>query len=170
MEVGSVRERVLIALLIHKFGKDNVETRIPITEPEIDVRVCGEPISIKTITSSGSSGVKVIWTVDAEKARSFRRGYAPSCDILLARIRWGDNGGLCLIPLAAQQEVFEKLGRDKYLKLPKEGTNPRGVEFSAEAMEMLLGHKRTRCIRIRWERPTLDFDPYKRWVDYWGEN
>jgi hypothetical protein len=50
MEVGSARERILIALLIYKFGEANVETAIPITEPEMDVKVFGCPISIKTIT------------------------------------------------------------------------------------------------------------------------
>ena len=37
MEVGLAREKILIALLIYKFGKENVETNIPITEPEVDV-------------------------------------------------------------------------------------------------------------------------------------
>ncbi len=47
MEVGSTREKILIALLIYKFGERNVETHIPITEPEIDVRLFGHPLSIK---------------------------------------------------------------------------------------------------------------------------
>ena len=68
MEVGSLRERIVIALLIYKFGEKNVETEIPITEPEVDVKLFGEPISIKTITGKGFSGVKLIWTVDAQKA------------------------------------------------------------------------------------------------------
>jgi len=50
MEVGSLRERIIIALLIYKFGEANVETQIPITEPGVDVKVFGQPISIKTIT------------------------------------------------------------------------------------------------------------------------
>ena len=29
MEVGSMREKVLIALLIYKFGEKNVETKLP---------------------------------------------------------------------------------------------------------------------------------------------
>jgi len=37
MQVGSLREKILIALLIYKFGENNVETDIPITEREIDV-------------------------------------------------------------------------------------------------------------------------------------
>ena len=49
MEVGSPREWIVIALLIYKFGEANVETEIPITEPEVDVKLFGEPISIKTI-------------------------------------------------------------------------------------------------------------------------
>lgn len=60
MEVGSARERVIIALLIYKFGEENVETQIPITEPEVDVKLFGEPISIKTITGKGFGGVKLI--------------------------------------------------------------------------------------------------------------
>ncbi len=58
MQVGSLREKILIALLIYKFGERNVETEIPITEKEIDVKLFGHPISIKTITGMG--GVKVI--------------------------------------------------------------------------------------------------------------
>ncbi|RLI00822.1 type II restriction endonuclease subunit R, partial [Candidatus Bathyarchaeota archaeon] len=61
MEVGSIRERIIIALLIYKFGEANVETNIPTTEPEVDVKLFGEPISIKTITGKGFSGVKLIW-------------------------------------------------------------------------------------------------------------
>ena len=58
MEVGSLRERIIVALLIYKFGEENVETEIPITEPEVDARVFGEPISIKTITGKSFGGVK----------------------------------------------------------------------------------------------------------------
>ncbi|MFN4220629.1 MAG: ThaI family type II restriction endonuclease, partial [bacterium] len=63
MEVGSFRERIIIALLIYKFGEENVDTKISINEPEIDVRLFGEPLSIKTITGKSFSGVKLIWTV-----------------------------------------------------------------------------------------------------------
>lgn len=66
MEVGSVRERIMVALLIYKFGEANVETEIPITEPEVDAELFGAPVSIKTITGKGFGGVKLIWTVDVE--------------------------------------------------------------------------------------------------------
>ena len=64
MEVGSLRERIISSLLIYKFGEKNVETDLPITEPEIDVKLFGSPISIKTITGKEPTGVKLIWTVD----------------------------------------------------------------------------------------------------------
>lgn len=48
MEVGSLRERIIVSLLIYKFGETNVETEIPITQPEVDVKLFGHPISIKT--------------------------------------------------------------------------------------------------------------------------
>ena len=34
MEAGSVREKIIIALLIYKFGEENVDTNLPITNPE----------------------------------------------------------------------------------------------------------------------------------------
>ena len=86
MEVGSLREKILIALLLYKFGEANVDTQLGITEPEIDVILFGEPISIKTITNKRLSGVKLVWTVDPQKAHEFRENYYPRCDILLAQI------------------------------------------------------------------------------------
>lgn len=71
MQVGSLRESIIVALLIHKFGEENVETEVPITEPEIDVKLFGQPISIKTITGKWFSGVKINWTVDPQKAKEF---------------------------------------------------------------------------------------------------
>ena len=60
MQVGSLRESIIIALLIYKFGSLNVKTNIPITEPEVDVLVYESPVSIKTITSRNFSGVKLV--------------------------------------------------------------------------------------------------------------
>ncbi len=170
MEVGSLRERIIISLLIYKFGEANVETEIPVTEPEIDVKLFGEPISIKTITSKGFSGVKLIWTVDAQKAKEFRENYYPHCDILLIRINWENTGGFYYIPLEAQMKLFDKMGRNRYIKLPKPGTNPRGVEISKEALSSLVRDDLSRAIEITWQRTRIDYDPYKRWVDYWRED
>lgn len=177
MEVGSTREKILIALLIYKFGERNVETQIPITKTEVDVRLFDHPLSIKTITGSG--GVKVIWTVDAPKALEFFESYTPSCEILLAQIKWDlkeadvkkgvHPGGLFLIPVGVQKKVLDQIGKKKYLKLPKVGTNPRGVEISKNGLTMLLQDKDTKCIEIIWKHSEMEYNPYKRWVDYWEE-
>ena len=168
MEVGSLREKILIALLIYRFGQDNVETEIPITEPEVDVKLFGQPVSIKTITGMG--GVKIIWTVDAQKAREFLKLYAPKCDTILTLIKWGGVGGLFYIPVEVQRKTFQNMGKDKYLKLPKLGTNPRGVEISKEALIRLLRDKDTKSIEIFWDRPNVKINPLQRWVDYWRED
>jgi hypothetical protein len=170
MEVGSLRERIIIALLIYKFGEKNVETEIPITEPEVDVKLFGKPISIKTITGKGFSGVKLIWTVDAQKAIEFRETYYPHCDILLVQINWGGTGGFYYIPVEAQRSLLDKMGRDRYIKLPRPGTNPRGVEITKEALVALTRDDLSRVIEISWQRTKIDYNPYKRWIDYWRKN
>jgi len=169
MEVGSLREKIIVALLIYKFGESNVKTDIPIIEREVDVELFGQPVSIKTITGRGFGGVKLIWTVDAQKAREFRENYYPRCDVLLVQIVWNGRGGFYYIPLEAQKRLFEEMGRERYIKLPIPGTNPRGVEISKEALLRLVGDKETKVIEIDWRRSEIDYHPYKRWVDYWRE-
>lgn len=170
MEVGSLRERIINALLIYKFGENNVETEIPITESVVDVRLSGRPISIKTITGKGFSGVKLIWTVDAQKAKEFRETYYPHCDILLIQINWNNIGGFYYIPLEVQKRIFDRLGREKYIKLPKLGTNPRGVEITKEALSSLVEDGMTKVIKISWQKTKIDYNPYKRWIDYWRKD
>ena len=169
MEVGSLRERIIVALLIYKFGEANIETEIPITEPEVDVKLLGESVSIKTITGKRFSGVKLIWTVDPQKAREFQETYYPHYDILLIQINWGDTGGFYYIPLEVQKRLFSKIGREEYIKLPKPGTNPRGVEITKEALSQLVKDRKTQIIEIPWQRSKIDYNPYKKWVDCWKE-
>lgn len=169
MEVGSARERIIVALLIYKFGEANVETEIPITETEVDAKLFGEPISIKTITGKSFGGVKMVWTVDAQKAKEFSENYYPHCDILLIQINWNDLGGFYYIPLKVQRRLFDKMGRQNYIKLPKAGTNPRGVEITKEALSSLVGDGESKSISINWQRTKIEFNSYKRWVDLWRE-
>jgi len=170
MEVGSVRERIVVALLIYKFGEANVETELPITEPEVDAKLFGKPLSIKTVTGRSLGGVKLIWTVDAQKAKEFRDAYYPHCDILFVQIDWHHLGGFYYIPLEIQKRLFDKIGRRSYIKLPKAGTNPRGVEITKEALSTLLKGSESKCIEIEWRRTKIEFNPYKRWVDSWRED
>ena len=167
MEVGSMREKILIALLIYKFGKENLETDIPITKSEIDVRVFGNPISIKTMTGKRLGSVKLIWTVDAEQALRFSQNYLPCCDIILAQVNWGGWGWLFFFPRMLQLETLQHIGRERYIKLPKAGTNPRGVEISADALNILAGHPQSLKIPVKWRRIISDYNPYERWLEYW---
>lgn len=125
------------------------------------------PLSIKTITGRG--GVKLIWTVDRQKLLEFHDNYSPKCDILLVRIQWDkDAKSLFLIPLKIQNKIFKKRGKNGYIKLPPEGTNPRGAEFNKEALELLLNDPETKSITINWQRSKIDLNPYQKWVDYWS--
>jgi len=169
MQVGSLRENVIIALLIFKFGERNVEIGIPITEPEVDLKLFSQPISIKTITSKGFSGVKLIWTVDTQKASEFRESYYPRCDVLLVQVNWDAKGGFYYLPLEVQRKVFKDIGRESYIKLPKPGTNPRGVEITKEALETIATDKDSEAIEIYWQTAKIDYNPYERWVDHWRE-
>jgi len=169
MEVGSVREKIITALLIHKFGEKNVETEIPITKAEVDVVLFGEPISVKTITSASFGGVKLIWTVDAQKAKEFKESYKPSCDILFIQINWGGLGGFYYLPLEVQEKIFKEIGRENYIDLPKQGTNPRGAEISKDALTRLVKDPDSKNIQISWQKSKIDFNPYKRWVDHWSK-
>lgn len=101
-----------------------LKTDIPITEAEVDVRVLGKPISIKTVTGKKLGGVKIIWTVDPKQALRFSQHYEPTCDVLLAQVNWGNTGGFFLFPKLAQFDVLKQIGRERYIKLPKPGTNP----------------------------------------------
>jgi len=173
MEIGSVRERIIIALLMFKYGIDIVDSKVPITEPEVDVVVKNEPLSIKTIstkTSKLSGGIKLIWTVDAQKALAFKNTYTPKCDLMLAQIVWGGSGHLFLFSSKSQNDVLQEIGRDRYIKLPKEGTNPRGAEITAEALNLLTQCDDTRVIEINFIRGEIDYrEVYTKWLDAWRE-
>jgi len=173
MEVGILREQILIALLMHKFGLDSVEIP-PTREAEVDVYLYKYPISIKTISCRSPltlPSVKLTWTVDWKKVDEFINSYTPKCDILLTIVCWGFNGGLYAIPLSVQQRIFKHLGRDRYLSKARRGTNPRGVSLSRKALTALLNHPDTRGIKITWERSSRyekdSLWPYERWLYYW---
>lgn len=171
MEIGSVRERIIIALLRYYFGRDNVSDDIPITEPETDVILHGRPISIKTKTGAGFAGIKSVWTVDWEKIDMFIGSYAPKADMIMVRIVWGtSDGGFYHIPITVQNRVFAKLGTDKYMKKPSRGTNPRGVEYSAEALRMMVSDQSTHKITIDWKRNAQRIDVYEKWEKYWRDD
>jgi len=167
MGVGTEREKVLIGLLINRFGAD-VNTNTPVMQAELDVVLGKRPISVKTKTGP-LSGIKLSWTVDAERVKYFRNSYTPSCDMLFAHILWDSLGGLYLISVETQKDVLNQMGRENYMKLPKPGTNPRGIEFTKEAMNRLIYDDRTRFIEIHWKRYKINQSPYDRWTKNWNK-
>lgn len=169
MEVGSIRERIIVALLIYIFGEDNIISNIPITKSEIDVIVKDNPISIKTITSSNFSGIKLIWTVDSISANLFRNNYLPNYDMIIVQINWNKIGGFYYIPKEVQLDVFYKIGKDNYLKMPKEGTNPWGVELATNALKEILQDNKTCKIEIVWRKERINFNAYDKWIELWKQ-
>ncbi len=180
MEVGTLREQIIIALLIYKFGYENVKPN-PINTEDFDLRLYGKPVSIKTIKKSlpkrigkfSGSGIKLIWAVDWEKVENFYRKYEPKSEMLLVELSWGKEGGFYYIPLEVQREIFKEIGRDRYVYRNKKGTNPRGVEISNEGIKRLIEHRQTKKIDIFWKKPEIGADiiykPYRRWVEIWAE-
>ena len=169
MEVGTARERVLIALFMYVYGSRSVEFP-PSTSPELDVLVNDQPVSIKTKMNRGLSGVKLVWTVDWNKIEEFLKAYVPASHMLYVNIVWGETGKLFLIPMHAQQDILSKLTIDNYVKVPPRGTNPRGVELSKTAMQYLQTHSDTQPLPISWKRDNSLLGEqvlYDRWIRLW---
>jgi len=89
--------------------------------------------------------------------------------MFFVHINWSNGGGLYFFSQEIQEEVLSRLGRESYLKLPKKGTNPRGVEMTNEALKLLSDHPNKFFIPINWKKTKIEYDPFKRWVDYWSE-
>jgi hypothetical protein len=167
MEVGVLREKIIVALFLYVFGEENVNTEIPAIEAETDVIVKSNPISIKTKQGATNSGIKLAWTVDAASADVFMKTYFPKTDIVLVQINWEKAGGFYFFPKEVQEEIISKIGGSNYIKLPKEGTNSRGTEFSALAISNLIEHKNSKKIVIDWIEEKIDFCVFDRWVELW---
>lgn len=171
-EVGCEREKQVVAFLLEYFGSKNVDKDIKVLEPEVDVMAFKQPVSIKTFTSY--SNVRIIWTVDSIKVKKFIEEYKPKCDSIFAYIKWNNDGkrmrikpGLYYVPIEVQNIVFSELGSKNYLKTPREGTNPRGVSISTEAMKKLMIHRGTEFMPIYWRRPVYETNGYERWRQVW---
>ena len=169
MEAGTARERVLIALFMYVYGDKSISFPAS-TSPELDVWVNDVPISIKTKSTGGYAGVKLVWTVDWVKIDEFVQTYHPSSHLLYINILWGKTGKFCLITKGAQIEVLDRLTIDSYVKIPAKGTNPRGIELSKEAMQQIQNHPTTQILQINWKRdPSLLVERalYGRWIQLW---
>ncbi len=172
MEVGTARERVIVALFMLAYSRDKVEFP-PSTMHEIDVIVKGLPVSIKTKTNKKPSdygGVKLVWTTDWDKVNEFVETFIPSAYMLFVNIVWGGEGGFFLITPESQKNALKELG-DGFFKLPSKGTNPRGISLSATAMKMMQDCNSTQSLTINWQKDiTLLKEEalYDRWINLWN--
>ena len=89
--------------------------------------------------------------------------------MIFIQINWKNGGGFYLIPKEVQLEVLKRIGRQSYIKLPKAGTNPRGVELTGQALQELVQHNQTIGIPINWKKEIIDFKPFKRWIELWEQ-
>ena len=87
--------------------------------------------------------------------------------MLFIRVVWGGISEFCYIPKEVQLDTFDRFGRRAYIKLPKPGTNPRGVEITGDALIANIKDKRSRSFLISWSKTDTGYNPYERWVEYW---
>ena len=172
MEVGLLREKILATMFMSLLG-EIVSVDISATEPETDILVSEKNLAVRTFKNGDK--VKVGWTADYDLAKYFISTYKPKADILFAYVKWdGDNTlalaptgrGLYHIPLESAIDIRSELGA-RYFKPPKKGKNGRGVEYTKNAVELLMNHLSTTYLEIDWIRPTYAHDGYQRWLDRW---
>jgi hypothetical protein len=162
MQVGHQREKAIIGLLAKLFGYNSVNV-----VGRSRVNANNLPLTVITTSSKYLSGIKINWTVDAEKSEQYITDYEPDCNILLVHIQWDGLGGLYYIPVEAQQDVILGLGTLLCLKPPKAGTNARGIEIKSQVLKKLMVHKLSLRLEIEWNKIDIDYDLVQEGLDYW---
>jgi hypothetical protein len=89
--------------------------------------------------------------------------------MLLIQINWGGDGYMFWFSKDSQNEILNKISRERYIKLPPPGTNPRGVEISPNALNLLARHADTMILHILWRKKDIQVNTFKRWVDLWEQ-
>ena len=167
--VGILRDHVITGFFVSEFGKENVRVPERGNERSYGMVLCGEELSVKTVT--GDSGFKILWTVDTEQVkREIETGYEPVHDILLINIFWNQKkDSVFYIPLSVQQSVLNRIGRSNYLSSAT-GTNNRGIEIKKRAVTFLKMHPDTIKISVNWATDNAKYPPpWDEWEKYWSE-
>ena len=164
--VGFLREHALIGYFQNCFGADKVKSPKSGVKRGYDVEVCGELLSIKTVTGNGE--VKLIWTSDnVQVDEEIESRYKVVSDMFLVRIFWDKNlPSIFYIPKKAQEDIMHTMGRENYL-LSRRKTNNRGISINRKAMRNLQNHSDTRRANIYWEKRGIEYSPYDRWAEFW---
>lgn len=165
--IGKFREDCLAGFFASRFGGD-MEPADSGTTRGLDIRLCGEPISIKTRTGDGA--VKVIWTADSAKVKEEYKRFSPDCDILLINIFWKEiKDSIFFFTKEVQCDTMQEMTKDKYLKVGT-GTNHRGIEISADAIRKMKSDERTLRHQVHWKKMGLNTLPYLEWKNMWDED
>ncbi|MXV74307.1 hypothetical protein F4Z99_08510 [Candidatus Poribacteria bacterium] len=166
--IGILREHVLIGFFKSEFGSENVVVPEKGNQRSYDVILCDGELSIKTLT--GDSGFKVLWTVDNEQvSNEIKSGYQPEHDIFLINIFWNRcMDSVFYIPLSAQHDVIDDIGRQKYLSSAT-GTNNRGISINKQAVTRLKMHSDTLSFAVDWRVKDVDYpDAWDEWIEFWS--
>jgi hypothetical protein len=163
--VGLLREQVIIGMLIAFLGKENIEIIESGVNPDVDCYVGKDPLSIKTVSNSGS--IRIKWTSNALKAKEFMRSYEPKCDLLVIRIAWEAAGSITMIPVDVQRNIFTQIGINKYLDY-RGSTNTRGVNLTHEVESKITKNSNVTRLDIFWKKSDQIINPIDRWIDYWS--
>lgn len=81
---------------------------------------------------------------------------------LLPLYKFGEKNVETEIPVTEAE-----LDMKTYIRLPKPGINPRGVEMIGTAMGLLINNPNTMQILINRRKEPIDFKPFARWVELW---
>ena len=82
-------------------------------------------------------------------------------------ICWGKAGVMYYIPKQLQENTLKDIGTERYMRLPKPNTNPRGIDMSSEALEILTQSSTTLTLPILWQKEKTTYRPYQRWIQLW---
>jgi len=158
---------VIIGFFVSEFGERNVVIPEHGNERGYDVVLCGEELSIKTVTND--TGFKILWTVDTDYVTREMGVFEPMHDIFLVNIFWGQSRESAFyIPLIAQKDVWDLLGIDGYLSSATK-TNNRGIEIKKKAVTQLKNHRDTISILINWNTSDVKHpEPWEEWNKYWA--
>ncbi len=164
--VGVLREHVILGFLESEFGKENVVVPASGIERDYDVLLCGEKLSIKTVTNERN--FKILWTADTDKVKKEYENYVPKQDILLINIFWGKlKESVFYFPISVQKEIFKQLGKEKYLDTPF-GTNHRGISISSKGAKAMKNHSNTMSLPVHWITENIKHpNPWNEWIEYW---
>ncbi len=165
--IGMLREHILLGYFISEFGNNQVEIPERGNRRGFDAIICGDELSIKTLTGLGH--VKILWTVDQERVRHevYGGGYYPHVDIFFVSVNWEKIcKSVFYIPVSVQSEIYEGIGTDRYFYVPT-GTNHRGIAIRGSTMKKLIEHSDTIKCSVDWVRQGLNYTPYERWEEFW---